>query len=227
MVVGVNLSRIAMDVNNLLVTIRVDLHWIKLLHVIADTQNHICLVEAKIYIIVDHESNRTKRVGVVVRKDTLAHERRRDRYAETLGETNERFTCVITHSTVSREHNRSLRRSKNFGGTRYLSRRGRCITHYIDLERMMPRGHGHFFDIFWQCKIDGAGTLGLRELERFPNHLRHSFRSRDQLSPLCNGLEHADEIDYLVRFLVYPVQAALRADSDERDAVAVGIRGPE
>src|SRR5438094_7023090 len=179
MIVGVNLSRITMDVNNLLVTIRIDLHRIKLLHVITDTQNHICLVEAKVCIIVDHESYRTERVRMVVGKDSLAHEGRCDGDVETLGKANQRFSSMITDCSVSREENGSLRHSKNFGGTRYLSRRGRCITHDIDLERMMSRRHGHFFDIFRQCQIDSDGTLGLRKLERFPNHLWHSFRSRD------------------------------------------------
>src|SRR5438552_4758164 len=161
MVVGVNLSRIAMDVNNLLVTIRVDLHWIKLLHVIPDTYDDVRLVEAKICIIMNHESYRTERVRMVVRKDSLAHEGRCDGDVETLGETNQRFSSMIADSAVSREENGSLRHSKNFGGTRYLSWRRRGITHHIDLERMMPRGHGHFFDIFWQCKIDGTGTFCL------------------------------------------------------------------
>src|SRR5438552_165605 len=225
MVVGVNLSRIAMDVNNLLVTIRVDLHWIKLLHVIPDTYDDVRLVEAKICIIMNHESYRTERVRMVVRKDSFAHERRGDGDVKTLGETNQRFAGVIAHGPVSRNQDGALRSLQNLRCTRYLSWRRRGIAHDVDLERTMPRRHGHFFDVFWQCKIDGARTFSLRKLERLPNHLRHSFRSRDEFSPLCDRLEHADQVDYLVRFLVYPVQTALRADSDQGDAVAVGVRG--
>src|SRR5712691_888278 len=145
---------------------------------------------------------------MVVGKDSLPHESRRDRHVKTFGETNQRFASVTAHCAVSCKQDGPLRSLQYFRGARYLSRRGRSIAYNIDLERMMTWGHGHFFDIFWQCKIDGAWTFGLRQLERFSNHLRNSFRSRDELSPLCNGLEHADEVDYLVRFLVYPVQAA-------------------
>src|SRR5437660_12155944 len=141
---------------------------------------------------MDHESYRPKRVGMVCRKDAFAHEPRRDRYVETLGETNQRFSSVITHGAVSREENRSFRCSENFGGPGNLSRGGRGIAHYIDFERMMPRRHGHFFDILGEGEVDGPWTLGLRKLEGLPNHLRHSLRSRDQLSPFCDRFEHAD-----------------------------------
>src|SRR5438094_4326883 len=128
---------------------------------------------------------------MVVRKDSLAHERLGDGDAKTLGETNYRFAGVIAHGAVSRKQDGALRGLQNLRGTRYLSRRRRCITHDIDLEWMMPRRHGHFFYIFWQCQIDGARTFGLRKLERLPNHLRHSFRSRDEFSPFRARLEHA------------------------------------
>src|SRR6267143_1865926 len=141
---------------------------------------------------MDHESYCAERVGMVVRKDSLADERWRDRDEKALGETNQCFTSVIAHCTVSCENDRSLCSLQDFRGSRYLSRRRRGITHYIDLERVMTWEHGHFFDIFWQCKIDSAGALGLRKLERLPNHLWHSFRSRDHFSPLCDRLEHAD-----------------------------------
>src|SRR5205807_1106618 len=142
---------------------------------------------------------------MVVRKDTFAHERRRDRYVEALGETNQRFSSVITDGAVSREENRSFRCSENFGSPGNLSGRRRGIAHYIDFERMMPRRHGHFFDILWEGEVDSTRTLSLRHLERFPNHLGHSLWSRDQLSPFCNRFEHADQIDYLVGFFVDPV----------------------
>src|SRR6266568_3695140 len=129
---------------------------------------------------------------MVVRNDSLAHERRGDGDAKTLGETNQRFARVIAHGTVSRQQDGALRSLQNLRCTRYLSWRRRGITHHVDLQWTMTRGHGHFFDILWQCEIDGAGTLGLRQLERLPNHLRHSLRPRDEFSPLCDGLEHAD-----------------------------------
>src|SRR6266487_706210 len=130
---------------------------------------------------------------------------------------------MIAHGTVSREENGSFRCSENFGGPGNLGRRGRGVAHYVDFEWMMSLRHGHFFDILGEGEVDGAGTLGLRELEGLPDHLRHSLRSRNQLSPLCDRLEHADEIDYLVGFFVDPVQAPLRTDRDEGDAVSVGV----
>src|SRR5438309_1726454 len=116
---------------------------------------------------------------MVVRKDSLAHERRGDGDVKTLGETNQRFASVTAHCAVSCKQDGALRSLQYFRGTRYLSRRRRGITHHIDLQWTMTRGHRHFFDIFRQSKINGAWTLGLRKLERLPNHLRHSFRSRD------------------------------------------------
>ena len=133
MIVGVDLCRITMDVNDLLVTRRIDLHGIEFLHVIPDTQNHICLVEAKIGVVVYHESYRTERVWMVVRKDSLTHESRRDRDVKTLGETDKCFTRVIAHGTVSRKHHRILRSFQDFCSTRYLSGRRRGVAHHIDL----------------------------------------------------------------------------------------------
>ena len=40
---------------------------------------------------------------MVVRKDSLAHERRRDGNVKTLGEANQRFTRAIAHGTMSCE----------------------------------------------------------------------------------------------------------------------------
>src|SRR5438876_12434516 len=110
---------------------------------------------------------------MVVWKDSLAHERRRDRHAKTFGETNQRLASVTTHGTVFRKQDRSLRSLQNLRSPRYLGTRGRGIAHDIDLVWMMHRRHGPFLDIFWQCQIDGAITLGLRKLERFSHHLRH------------------------------------------------------
>src|SRR5712664_147297 len=133
MVVCVNLRRIAMDVYDLLVTLRIDLYGIELLHVIADAKNHIGLIEAEVGVVVDHESYRTERVGVVVGKDPLTHERRRNRDVKTLRETNQRFTRMITHGSVSRKEDGTLRSLHDFRGTRYLNGSGRGIAHHIDI----------------------------------------------------------------------------------------------
>src|SRR5437660_3931724 len=148
MIVGVDLCGIAMNVDDLLVAFWVYFYWIELLHVIPDTYNDVRLVEAKIRVVVDHESYRTERVGMVVRKDSLAHERRGNGDAKMFGETNQRFAGVIAHGTVSSKQDGALRSLQNLRCTRYLSWRRRGITHHIDLQWTMTRGHGHFFDIF-------------------------------------------------------------------------------
>src|SRR2546428_2052767 len=146
--VGVELRRIAMNVDDLLVAFWIYFYWTEPLHVIPDTYNDVRLVEAKIRIVVDHESYRTERVRMVVRKDSFAHERRGDGDVKTLGETNQRFAGVIAHGPVSRKQDGALRSLQNLRCTRYLSWRRRGITHHIDLQWTMTRGHRHFFDIF-------------------------------------------------------------------------------
>ena len=85
-IVGVHLGRDATQVQDPLVTARVDPHRIELLQFIADADDHVRLVETEVDIVVAHEPHRAKRVRVVVREHPLAVKGGSHRQAQLLGE---------------------------------------------------------------------------------------------------------------------------------------------
>ena len=92
----------------------------------------------------------------------------------------------------------------------------------VDVERSQPR-RAHGLDILGHGQVDRPGTLGLRQLERLADHLRHRTRGQDHIRPLGHRREHRHQVDALVGLLVDPVQANLRRQRHHRRAVRGGI----
>ena len=88
-VVAVDLGRKAMDVDDLLVALRIDADRIELLELVAHGDDHVGVVEAEIDIVVAHEPDRAEGLGVVVGKDPLAVERGGHRDAERVRRSGE------------------------------------------------------------------------------------------------------------------------------------------
>ena len=78
-------------------------------------------------------------------------------------------------------------------------------------------------DIFGQLDVRRAGLLDPCETERLPHDLGHRVRDGDARAPLRDGLEHPDDVDVLVRFLMNPLESGLPGDRDQRRAIELGI----
>ena len=71
-----------------------------------------------------------------------------------------------------------------------------------------------------------AGLLELGDAERLADDLGHRRRLLDALVPLRHRLEHADDVDELVRLLVELVEPGLAGDGDHRRVVEVRVGDP-
>ena len=71
-----------------------------------------------------------------------------------------------------------------------------------------------------------ARLLELRDPERLAHDLRDGTRQLDPLVPLGHRLEHAHDVDELVRLLVQLVESGLAGDRDHRRVVEVRVGDP-
>ena len=85
-VVRVHLGREATQMEDSLVSARVDPHRIELLQLVADADDHVRLVETKVDVVMAHEPHRAECVRVIVGEHALAVEGSGHRDAELLRE---------------------------------------------------------------------------------------------------------------------------------------------
>ena len=110
------------DVDDLLVTLGIDAHRIELLEFVPDRHDRVGLVETEVHIVVTHEPDGAERLRMVVREDAFAMERRGDRDAQSLGESDQRRTRVGPRRSVARQDDRAPRRAEYGCGTSHLIR---------------------------------------------------------------------------------------------------------
>jgi hypothetical protein len=110
---------------------------------------------------------------------------------------------------VTSQDDRVPRRAQDVGRAAQLARRRFVGTRPVDDERPGAGRRGGGLDVLGNREVHGARTLGLSQLERLADHLRHCLGGRDQLGPFGHGREHRHEIDALVRLLELSVHADL------------------
>ena len=79
-------------------------------------------------------------------------------------------------------------------------------------------------DVLGQLDVGGAGLLEAGGPERAGDGLGDRIRSPDPRRPLGDRLEHARDVDQLVRLLVQLVRAGLPRDGDHRRPVEERVR---
>ena len=81
----------------------------------------------------------------------------------------------------------------------------------------------HRREVLRELDVGRAGLLELRDAECLSNDLRHRAGEFDTLVPLGHRLQHAHDVDELVRFLVELVEARLTGERDHRRVIEEGV----
>jgi len=123
--VHVDLGREAMNMDDLLVTVRVDPDRIELLQFVSDRNDDVRRLESEVDIVAAHEPQGADAVGVVIGHHALAVEGVRHLHTEFVGEPDQRCSRVTACGTVACQHHGPLRIAQNLDRTLYLSGRRR------------------------------------------------------------------------------------------------------
>ena len=78
-------------------------------------------------------------------------------------------------------------------------------------------------EILRQLDQHGARFLGPRDTDRLTHHLRNVVGMANARRPLRNGLEHADDVHYLMRLLVQAPRRPLPGEHQHGRMIHVGI----
>ena len=174
LVVGVDLGRLGVDVDDPLAPVRVPARRRVLDQVVADRHDEVGAIEARQHVIAGLEPDRHQRQVAAVVDRALAHERHRDRDVEPLGERAQGRAprsagarrCRPGRAAASSRRGaarrgRSPRRSAR--GSRPVSARGAEVVG----RRVVGR------EVLGQLDVGRAGLLELGDAERLAHDLGH------------------------------------------------------
>ena len=91
------------------------------------------------------------------------------------------------------------------------------------LDRAEVVGDRRRGEVLGQLDVGRARLLELGDAERLAHDLGDGTRQLDALVPLRHRLEHAHDVDELVRLLVQLVEPGLAGDRDHRRVVEEGV----
>ena len=164
---------------------------------------------------------------MIVGEHALAVEGGRHRDVQRLREPDQRLTRAGPRGAVAREHDRVARLAQQLGGPGDLFLRRVVRTRHVDPQRDQRRRRGRLLDVLGHGQVDGARTLGLRQLERLADHLGRRTWGGHQRRPLGDRGEHRHQVDSLVRLLEAARHADLRRQRDQRRGVGRRVGGAE
>ena len=224
-VVRVHLGGKPVQVDDLLVAARVDPGRVELLQLVADGDDQVGAVEAEVDVVVPHEPHRAQRQRVVVGEHALAVEGGRHRDAQRLGEAAQGRARPGPRGAVAGQHDRAGRRAQQRRRPLDLPA-GRLVRpRHVHRQRLaLRRGLLH---VLRDGQVDRPRPLGLGQLERLADHLRHRAGRRHQRGPLGDRREHRHQVHALVRLLEAAVHADLRRQRDQRRGVGGRVGGAE
>ena len=162
-----------MNVDDLLVGLRVDPDRVELLQLVADRDDDVGVVEPEVDVVVPHEPERPDAVGVVVGHHALAVEGVGHRDAELLGEPHQGGGRVGAGGAVPGQHHRPLGLAQDVDRARHLAGRRRVGADDVARQRRQVVVGFVGVDVFGHGQVDRGRAFGLGDLERFADHLRY------------------------------------------------------
>ena len=155
----------------------------------------------------------------------LAHEGHGDGDVQTAGKGAQLGCGPAPQHAVAGQHDRSLGLGDELGGMGDGLVRGLREIGLVGLDRDPHRTlfGRHPREVLGKLDVGGAGLLQLGEAERLAHDLRNRVDALHAGVPLGHGLEHANDVDELVGFLVELVRAGLSRDRDHWRTVEIGV----
>ena len=206
---------------------RVDADRVELLQLVADGDDDVGPVEAEVDVVVAHEADRAERERMVVGEHALAVEGGRHRDVQRLGEP---VSAALASARAAPwpASTTGLRAARRISAARSTcSADGSSGRGTLTRSGASADGAGGLLDVLGDRQVDGAGPLGLGELERLADHLRGRAGRGHQRRPLGHRREHRDQVDALVRLLVAAVHPDLGRERDQRRGVGGGVGDAE
>ena len=132
----------------------------------------------------------------------LAHERARHRQVEAVGEVPQGLRRVLPKDPVARQDEWARR-----AGEEPRSMSDRLVGRFREVglgrvDRAHLVGDGRSREVLRELDVRRSRLLELGDTEGLAHDLRDRRGLLDPLVPFRHGLEHADDVDELVRFLV-------------------------
>jgi hypothetical protein len=131
---------------------------------------------------------------------------------------------MATEDTIAGEDDRPVRPGQEVGGViDRLGRRLREVRPRLRKRSRLRAVERHRGEVLRQLDVCGPRLFELGDTERLADDLRNRLDALDARIPLGHGIEHPDDVDDLVRFLVELVGTGLAGQRDERRAIEVGV----
>ena len=212
-----------MDVDDLLVGVRVDPDGVEFLQLVSDGDDDVGAVEPEVHVVAAHEADGADAVGVVVGHHALTVEGVRHRNTEVVGEANQCLGGVAARGTVARQHHRPLGVAQHLDRAVHLCSRRRLGADDVARQGRQVVVGFVGVDVLGDGEVDSGRAFGFCHLERLAEHLRDRARRGNAVGPSGDGGEHRHQVDVLMRLLVLAVLAHLSRDRDQRGAVRRGV----
>ena len=192
--------------------------------VVADADDEVGPIEARHDVVAGLEADGHEREVRAIVDRALAHERDGDRDMEPAGERPQLRRSAATEDAVAGEDEWPLGGGDEVGcvADRLVGRFGE-----IGLAGGQRRGVGldrHRRQVLGQLDVGRPGLFQDGGAKRLSHDLRDCPEPLDACVPLGDRLEHPDDVDDLVGFLVELFGARLPGDRDHRRSIEERIR---
>ena len=221
----VDLRRVRIDVQDLVVGFRIPFRRRVLDEVVADGNDEVSVLDQCIGIIFLRDADGAAFVVVIARDDALRHHRVDDGDVQRVGKMRQRLARVAADGTMSREHDGALGSGNEVGrraDARDVSELGIRL---VGMNRMGARPFLdlHARDVARQIDMGRARFLLLRVLEGIADDFVDRISADNLAAALRHRLEQRHEVEILVRRDVHALRADLARDADERRAIHIRI----
>ena len=198
LVILVNMSRAAVDMNDGLVFSGVPLLGSILHQIVADSNDDIGFFQDFVLIILLRNADGPHGILAVKRNDTFCHHGMYHRNFQFFRKVCHSLRSLCTDSACSCENDRCFCLIKHacskFNGIQI----GKFLRLHFLWKGAFPCGNRHFSNIDRQVDVGGAGFFTFCIFKRKPHNFAHIFRLHDHLGTFGDGLKHLCKIQKLV-----------------------------
>ena len=221
MIVGVNFGGEEVDVDDLLVSVRVPEPGVVLHHVVAQRDHQVGGIDGTGDEVLRSKANGVEAVVGVPVDAALGHEGAHDTDAGDLAEEAQLLAGPLSDRPVARDDDRPSGVVDPLHGLVDDLVGGNGPAEAPGPERL---GESFLFcDVFGELDVTGARLFRARQTYGLPHDFRNVVRVQDGRGPLGDGREQLHDIHDLVGFLVQARGCALAGEDEQRGSIHVGV----